>query len=302
MLKHDVLYEKSIAEGTLRVIPIEDEFNLLLTDNDFDSPTQWKKDVSSKFIQFHFCLVGNVKFVFNGGNYTISLPADKALLLYNPNQDLPINVEIASGTRMVSILISIKKFHSLFTNEADYIPFLSEENKNKKYYTEHPIAPGLSIVLSQLFTANLNENIRPLYFKAKAYELLSLYLNKTEETNTERCPFLVDEDNVDKIRKAKDLVIANMANPPGLEELSEAVGLSLKKLKVGFKQLYGDTVFNFLLDYKLDYAQKLLDSQEYNVAEVGALIGYTSSSHFIEAFRKKFSITPKKYLQAKSDQ
>lgn len=301
MIKHDVLYEKSIAEGTLRVITVEDEFFMLLTDNDFDSPTQWKKDVLSNFIQFHFCLSERVKFLFNNGSYTISLPSEKALLLYNPNQGLPINVEVESGTRMVSVLISIKKFHSLFTREADYIPFLSEENKNKKYYSEHPIAPGLSIVLSQLFTSNINENLKPLYFKAKAYELLSLYLNKTEETNTERCPFLVDENNVDKIRKAKDLVIANMTNPPGLEELSEAVGLSLKNLKTGFKQLYGDTVFNFLLEYKLDYAQKLLDSQSHSVAEVGLMVGYTSSSHFIEAFRKRFGITPKKYLQAKTD-
>lgn len=301
MIKHDVLYEKSIAEGTLRVITVEDEFFMLLTDNDFDSPTQWKKDVLSNFIQFHFCLSERVKFLFNNGSYTISLPSEKALLLYNPNQGLPINVEVESGTRMISVLISIKKFHSLFTREADYIPFLSEENKNKKYYSEHPIAPGLSIVLSQLFTSNINENLKPLYFKAKAYELLSLYLNKTEETNTERCPFLVDENNVDKIRKAKDLVIANMTNPPGLEELSEAVGLSLKNLKTGFKQLYGDTVFNFLLEYKLDYAQKLLDSQSHSVAEVGLMVGYTSSSHFIEAFRKRFGITPKKYLQAKTD-
>lgn len=301
MIKHDVLYEKSIAEGTLRVITVEDEFFMLLTDNDFDSPTQWKKDVLSNFIQFHFCLSERVKFLFNNGSYTISLPSEKALLLYNPNQGLPINVEVESGTRMISVLISIKKFHSLFTREADYIPFLSEENKNKKYYSEHPIAPGLSIVLSQLFTSNINENLKPLYFKAKAYELLSLYLNKTEETNTERCPFLVDENNVDKIRKAKDLVIANMTNPPGLEELSEAVGLSLKNLKTGFKQLYGNTVFNFLLEYKLDYAQKLLDSQSHSVAEVGLMVGYTSSSHFIEAFRKRFGITPKKYLQAKTD-
>ena len=65
-----------------------------------------------------------------------------------------------------------------------------------------------------------------------------------------------------------------MAEPPGLEDLSEKVGLSLKKLKMGFKQIYGDTVYGFLFDYKMDYARQLLDSGSYNVNEVGLKIGY----------------------------
>ena len=87
-----------------------------------------------------------------------------------------------------------------------------------------------------------------------------------------------------------------MAEPPGLQELADEVGISLKKLKVGFKEIYGDTVFNFLFDYKMEYARNLLDSGSYNVTEVGLQIGYSTSSHFIAAFKKKFGITPKKYL------
>ena len=63
-----------------------------------------------------------------------------------------------------------------------------------------------------------------------------------------------------------------------------------------FKQIYGDTVYGFLFDYKMDYARKLLDSGSYNVNEVGLKIGYSTGSHFIAAFKKKFGTTPKKYL------
>ena len=60
--------------------------------------------------------------------------------------------------------------------------------------------------------------------------------------------------------------------------------------------LYGDSVFGFLLDYKLDFARKLLLSKSYSVGEVAAKVGYSTSSHFIAAFKKKFGVTPKKYL------
>ena len=37
-------------------------------------------------------------------------------------------------------------------------------------------------------------------------------------------------------------------------------------------------------------------SGKYNVNEVGLKVGYSTASHFIAAFKKKFGITPKKYL------
>ena len=41
--------------------------------------------------------------------------------------------------------------------------------------------------------------------------------------------------------------------------------------------------------YKMDYARRLLDSGSYNVNEVGLKIGYSTGSHFIAAFKKKFA-------------
>ena len=87
-----------------------------------------------------------------------------------------------------------------------------------------------------------------------------------------------------------------MTDPPSLDELAVNIGLSLKKLKEGFKQLYGDTVFAYLLDHKMDEARIMLDSQKYNVNEVALKLGYSTSSHFIAAFKKKYGTTPKKYL------
>ena len=279
-------------------ITIEDDFLLLRFQNDSNEVDTTQREVQSGLIQFHFGLKGKAKFLFNQGNYTLDLNEEKALLLYNPQKELPLNLEIAPNSWVISVIISIKKFHNLFSSEANYISFLSEDNKDKKYYKESDISPSMSIVLSQLFHYSLHPSIKNLYYKGKGYELLSLYFNRTEDPNAEQCPFLIDEENVLKIKKAKEIMINNMAEPPGLDELSVQVGLSLKKLKMGFKQIYGDTVYGFLFDYKMDSARKLLDSGSYNVNEVGLKIGYSTGSHFIAAFKKKFGTTPKKYLMS----
>jgi AraC-like DNA-binding protein len=226
------------------------------------------------------------------------LKEEKALLFYNPEKELPLNVEIAPKSWLISILVSIKKFHGLFTTDAEHIPFLSQENKDKKYYNESDVSPSMAIVLNQMFHYNLNPSIKNLYYKGKGYELLSLFFNRNEDPNAEQCPFLVDEENVLKIKKAKEIIIANMAEPPSLQELADQVGLTLKKLKMGFKQIYGDTVYAFLFDYKMEHARQLLDTGSFNVNEVGLKIGYSTGSHFIAAFKKKFGTTPKKYLMS----
>ncbi len=284
--------------GSTEVVKIEDDFMLIRFQNDGSEPYRAQREVSSGLIQFHFGIKGKAKFIFNSGNYALDLKEEKSLLFYNPQKELPLNLELAPNSWVISLFVSIKKFHALFSNEADYIPFLSAGNKDKKYYNEGDVSPSMAIVLSQLFHFNLHPAIKSLYYKGKGYELLSLYFNRTEDPDAEQCPFLIDEENVLKIRKAKDIVIANMAEPPGLQELADQVGLNLKKLKMGFKQIYGDSVYSFLFDYKMEFARKLLEEGAHNVNEVGLKIGYSTASHFISAFKKKFATTPKKYLMS----
>jgi AraC-like DNA-binding protein len=291
---------KSIARGTFEETRIEDGFFVLTHKNENDALEILERDIDSSYIQFHFCTKGSSAFVFNQGNYTLNINEDTSLLLYNPQRDLPIHLQMEPHSGLVSLVISIKKFHGLFSSDANYITFLTDDNRNKKYYKDGKISPSMAIVLNQLLSFNLNSSIKSLYFKGKAYELLSLFFNRSEDADIEQCPFLVDEVNVAKLKKAKDIVIANMAEPPSLQELADSIGLSLKKLKEGFKQIYGDTVYSFLFDYKMEVARKLLESGDHNVNEVGLKVGYSTSSHFIAAFKKKFGTTPKKYIMGSS--
>ncbi|WP_299627932.1 AraC family transcriptional regulator [uncultured Tenacibaculum sp.] len=287
---------KNIAESTFNETNLENGFLLLEFINDSMETQRFERDIDNSFIQLHFSIHGNSKFHFNGGTYTLDVLEEHSILLYNPQQRLPLNLEIKPKSALVSLLVSIEKFHSLFSTEAGYIPFLSEENKNRKYYDDSIIKPTVLIVLKQLINANVNSSIRNLYIKGKIYELLSLHFQKDESIEGEYCPFLVDERDVSKIRKAKDIIISRMAEPPTLQELSNEIGLNLKKLKEGFKQVYGDTVYSFLFDYKMEHARKLLESNRYNVNEVGLQVGYSTASHFIAAFKKKFGTTPKQYV------
>ncbi|RKR14661.1 AraC family transcriptional regulator [Maribacter vaceletii] len=293
--------EENVALGSFNEVLLEQGFYVLKIQNDSSDIQKVTRDINSSYIQFHFCLKGRAKFVFNDGRYALDVSEENSLLLYNTQIDLPMNLELQPNSWLVSIVMTIRKFHSLFSTEASYIPFLSQEFKEKKYYSQEPVSPAIAVVLSQIMGYNLHPSIKALYTKGKVYELISLYFNKSTDADIEQCPFLVDEDNVKRIRKAKEIMISHMAEPPSLPDLAKQVGISLKRLKEGFKQIYGDSVYSFLFDYKMEHARGLLESGQHNVNEIGLRIGYSTSSHFIAAFKKKYGTTPKKYVMSLSN-
>ena len=274
---------------------IEEKFYILKSENDFDRDNFIKKEIDSSFIQFHFIIKGSCDFLFNNGAYKMNVNKGKYIVLYNPKKNLPVNAVISSKSSLITVLISIKKFHKLFSEDNENIQFLKDENVNQKFYYENKISNTILLVLNEIKRFDENSSTKNLFLKAKIYELFSHLYNRNRDQNIEQCPFLTNEENFKKIKKAKDIIIAEMSNPPSLVELSKEINLSLKKLKEGFKKIYGKPVYQFLLEHKMELAKKLLSDSKNNVNEVSLKLGYSTASHFIAAFKNRYGVTPKMF-------
>ncbi len=274
-----------------------EKFLCLRIHNQNSDDRVFKKDIDASYIQFHFCLKGDLDFIFNEGNYSLNLSTNKFLILYNPQKDLPVNINLKSNSIFISALISINKFHKLFSQDGHKIDFLSGDNSNQKYYKELEINNSMLLVLNQMLKYRTSSITKDLYLKSKIYEIFSLIFNSENNNEDEKCPFILNDDQLRKIRLAKDIILERFNEPPTLVELSEEINLGLRQLKQGFKETYGKPVFQYLLDYKMDKAAKLLSEGKYNVNEVSIELGYSNSSHFIHAFKKKFGITPLSFIK-----
>lgn len=82
---------------------------------------------------------------------------------------------------------------------------------------------------------------------------------------------------------------------PGLLEQMNQAGTNDYKLKIGFRQVFGTTVFGYLRNQRMEQARQLLLEKQMNVSEVAQTVGYTSFSRFSTAFKHYFGITPKAY-------
>jgi len=287
---------KSNGKGNLTTYAIDKELWLHVIHSEKGAECEVQRTVKKGTIQMAMCVKGEMLFWF-GPSYSMPLSHNQVMTLYNPSMELPHRIDISGDAEVVILSLSVSQLHQLFIKESEELHFLRGEKALEKFYAKEEMRPLLSACTAQILDSSLTGQSLKLFMRGKAYEMLSYYFNKPEGADLyEACPFLRDQGNVKKVKLAKEIILEKMVEPPTINELAKEVGMSEYQLKLGFKNIYGNTIFGYLNDYKMNRSRKMLDSGEYKVQDAAFELGYTNPSHFIAAFKKKFGITPKKYL------
>lgn len=95
-----------------------------------------------------------------------------------------------------------------------------------------------------------------------------------------------------RLLHARELLLANPAQAPSIDELARACGMNSFSLKRGFKALFGTTLHALHQHERMRLAWRLIESGAMNVTEAGEHVGYASLSHFSTAFKKQFDLLP----------
>ena len=69
----------------------------------------------------------------------------------------------------------------------------------------------------------------------------------------------------------------------------------IEKPQFGYGKVYNDYGLGFYCTDSLEMAKELLTDETQKVKDVGAMVGYENSAHFVSIFRKKFGMTPNEY-------
>jgi AraC-like DNA-binding protein len=77
-----------------------------------------------------------------------------------------------------------------------------------------------------------------------------------------------------------------------LTNLARQFGVNTNKLMNSFKLLFGKSIFEFIQELRMDYAQHLLREQDLQITEVARTIGYKNPNHFSAAFKRRFGFCP----------
>ncbi|MCO5934948.1 AraC family transcriptional regulator [Mucilaginibacter sp. RB4R14] len=144
-------------------------------------------------------------------------------------------------------------------------------------------------IIKEIIEAEQTGYIRRIFLESKILELLSLQLQQADSDKAPTKGF--NREDIARLQEAKAYINQNMQTPCSLIELARKTGLNDFKLKKGFKALFGNTVFGYLYNVRMDSAHTLLQDDK-SVSEVAELIGYKNPHHFTAAFKRKFGFLP----------
>ncbi len=87
----------------------------------------------------------------------------------------------------------------------------------------------------------------------------------------------------------------NYLNPIKLEKLADEAHMSVRHFNRIFKENYGTTPFNYILQLRVDHACSLLKNSNLCIADIALESGFSDSNYFSRQFKKITGITPKEY-------
>ena len=167
-----------------------------------------------------------------------------------------------------------------------------EKRKETRLVNERnlPLTPRMELLISEIMNSERGGYLKKLFLESRIIELLMLQLEQADFYT--KYSGSISRDDKEKLFAVKELMEEDVLSKFTLRELAHQVGLNEFKLKKGFKELFGKTVFTYFNDLRMEYARKLLLDDGKMVYEVADILGYSESHHFAHAFKKKFGVTP----------
>ncbi|HEX8330836.1 MAG TPA: AraC family transcriptional regulator [Hymenobacter sp.] len=150
---------------------------------------------------------------------------------------------------------------------------------------------ALHTAIREVLSCRFTGPLKKLFLYAKALEIVVLQAEAFEQDQAPRRHARTEYDQ-ERLLFARDYLIQHLALPPSLPELARLAGLNEFKLKKGFKEMFGQTVFGYLSDYRLADAKAQLQDRQKTASELAFELGYSSVQHFSAAFKKKFGVSP----------
>lgn len=165
---------------------------------------------------------------------------------------------------------------------------------NQPLLFEELASPDLIITLKELMESRGYGTFELFYLKIKVEQIVCNLLYQLEK-RTNNYLYALNSQDIQAIYKIRALILSNLAEPPQLAALVNDSNMSLSKLQRLFKQVFGQTVFNYYQEFRIKEAARLLKEEKLSVSEVGYCLGFTNLSHFSKTFEKYIGLKPKKY-------
>lgn len=249
----------------------------------------WHED-----LQFVLCTKGFLRYQINGIEYTLK---ERQALFINKGA-LHLSNDMSEAGEYVTL-----------TFPEDLLCFFKESRMKYKYvwpYTRTDFLRCYEIRGNNEYEQHIIEDLfRIVELNQKASALLeydiSIYITKIWRNLVlclQNIEFVSNKKDVERQERVQVMLVyihTHYSGPISLKDIADAGVMSIAQCNRCFNKMLNVTPYEYLLQYRLQKGMDFLRDASLNVTEISEKVGFNSVTHFIQAFKKEYGMSPKKY-------
>lgn len=242
------------------------------------------------FMEIFILLSGDVTYIIEQGQFTLK---DFDILIVPPHtlHELAINDKNVLYKRLV-LWIYPQYIKKLSTELTDLTKEIDEFTNSGQYLIRNPeftfkIKPYLEKIIQLQEEQNYGYDILIENTFRELFIVINQFIKSNKSTT-------IKASGNPIVLKTISYIENNLAKTLSLKEIADYIGLDSFYLSHIFSKEVGTTIHKYVVKKRLNFAKKMLD-EGYTVKQITKMIGFNDESHFIQTFKKEFTVTPNKY-------
>jgi len=286
-----------LGEGQWAFVPLSDGLNLTLTDLVYFTDSSLAMEMD-EFVTISVILEGRRTWRssrfgevdLDRPHCTVAVQADGA----------DIAVSSYGGVRQTAITLHCGRdfLDTMFRNESIAAPgairAFIEGGAREPWLHTISLSPAMIRTFRELAQAPYRNGLRRIHTEAKTLELAGLVFDGLTGPEAVADPQKLSARDIERLHHAREIMTAQFADPPTIARLSRELAINDYKLKRGFKQLFGTTLFDYCRAVRMGRAQDLLNDTDMPIGLIAETVGYEHASSFTTAFKAHFGYPPKR--------
>ncbi|SFE65532.1 AraC-type DNA-binding protein [Peptostreptococcaceae bacterium pGA-8] len=217
----------------------------------------------------------------------------KSVIVKKLKQNNTIHLFLYGGSSFKNISIIFKnKIQKKYNITSESLNTLCDLNIKFK---EISVLDHIGKLMREICNCKYCSNVSSIFFEAKAKECLSIILNEVIPYNS-----IIHEDKIDydnRIELVAKYIDGNYASNISQKLLQNIALMGGTKLKETFSKAYGMSITEYTQRRRINIAESLLKSNNFDIKTISKLVGYSSHSRFCVIFKRYKGITPLEFLR-----
>lgn len=243
-----------------------------------------------------YVMKGSIRSMFAGADKEFSLTKGRQNFIYKP-QVMDDHVLSAEDNQLSLLHVTVdrSRFLELLCMDEKWCDELRGRILSKQLVSggDHPltISSAMYRTLDDIMNCPITGSLGTMLLEAKVLELVVYQLHQYHNFKIAfNRP--VSRSDREIFFEIKTYLSNTLEKDHSLRSLSREFGINEFKLKKGFKELFGITVFSYIHALKMQQARAMMEETGLTVSQAASRTGYKNPNHFSVAFKRQFGLSP----------